>query len=89
MTEDPNIAAKGSRGRVSRVIEQKPFIITALITTVTGVAAFALFLLASYGALAGDPSLFRARVAQAFRSGQLVEDPFQEGSTTIGSHQWE
>ena len=69
-------------------MEQKPFITTALIMTFTGIAAFALFLLASYGALPGDPSLFRARVAQAFRGGQLVEDPFQEGSTTIGSHQW-
>jgi hypothetical protein len=73
---------------VGRTSGTAAFIITALIATLTGAAAFALFLVASYGALPGDPSIFRGRVAEAFRKGQLVENPYQEGSTSIGSHQW-
>jgi hypothetical protein len=59
-----------------------------VITILVGIAAFGSFLWASRAALPGDPSVFRARVAHGFASGSLVESPFQEGSTTIGSHQW-
>ena len=62
--------------------------LTVAISVVTGVLSLVLFLAGSYGALQGDPHVFRQRVATGFHYKQLVEDPFQEGSTTIGSHQW-
>jgi hypothetical protein len=61
---------------------------TACGSVLTGAAVFALFLVASISALDRDVPLAKAQVAAAFRSGQLVENPYQEGSTTIGSHQW-
>ncbi|MEO8176085.1 MAG: hypothetical protein ABI626_05435 [Sphingomicrobium sp.] len=66
----------------------RPTLITAIITAVVGIISFASFLWASTAALPGDPAVFRARIAHGFAAGDLVEDPFQEGSTTIGSHQW-
>jgi len=63
-------------------------IVTAVITVVVGILAFGFFLFASRAALPGDPSLYRTRVAQGFATGTLVENPYQLGSTTIGSHQW-
>jgi hypothetical protein len=39
-------------------------------------------------ALDRDVQAAASHVAAAFRSGELVLDPYQEGSTTIGSHQW-
>ena len=53
-----------------------------------GAIVFMLFFVASLLALDRDVPVAKARIAAAFRSGQLVENPFQEGSTTIGSHQW-
>jgi hypothetical protein len=61
---------------------------TGLGTAITGVILFLLFMLASHGALGTGPSTFAPWVADAFKSGQFVEDPYQEGSTKIGSHQW-
>ena len=63
-------------------------IVTAVITVVVGIVAFALFLFASRAALPGDTSIFQKRVAHGLATGNLVENPYQEGSTTIGSHQW-
>jgi hypothetical protein len=63
-------------------------VLTAVISVVTGLASFILFLAASYGSLPGDPSLFRQRIAEGFQGRHLVVNPYQEGSTTIGSHQW-
>ena len=63
-------------------------VVTAVITLLVGIAAFGSFMWASRAALPGDPSVFRARVAHGFASGSLVESTFVEGSTTIGSHQW-
>jgi hypothetical protein len=64
------------------------FIATGCGSVLTGAVVFALFLVASNSALDRDLPLAKAKVAAAFRSGQLVENPYQEGSTTIGSHQW-
>ena len=64
-----------------------PTVITAIITTVVG-SSFVVFLWASTTALPGDPAIFKERIAHGFAAGDLVENPFQEGSTTIGSHQW-
>ena len=66
----------------------KLFIATACGSALTGAIVFALFLVASISALDRDVPLAKAQVAAAFRAGQLVENPYQEGSTTIGSHQW-
>ncbi|MEO6255744.1 MAG: hypothetical protein ABIO69_02945 [Sphingomicrobium sp.] len=66
----------------------RPTVITAIITTVVGIVSFAVFLWASTTALPGDPAIFKERIAHGFAAGDLVENPFQEGSTTIGSHQW-
>jgi hypothetical protein len=63
-------------------------VVTLVISVLTGLVSFALFMAASYGTLRGDPSVFRQRIAYGFAHKQLVEDPYQEGSTTIGSHQW-
>jgi hypothetical protein len=63
-------------------------LLTLAISVLTGIASFVLFMAASYGALPGNPSVFAGRVAEGFQRGELVENPFQEGSTTIGSHQW-
>ncbi len=63
-------------------------VLTIVISLAVGLASLLLFLAAGYGALSTDPSIFRQRVADGFRHHQLVENPFQEGSTTIGSHQW-
>ena len=49
---------------------------------------FLLFFVASILALDRDVPVAKSRVTAAFRSGELVQDPYQEGSTTIGSHQW-
>jgi hypothetical protein len=67
---------------------RSPVLVTVLISIVTGVVAFGLFLVASQRAIGGDPATFKTHVAQAFANKQLVEDPHQLGSTTIGSHQW-
>ena len=53
-----------------------------------GLFAFVLFFAASKLALDRDVRAAASHVAAAFRSGELVLDPYQEGSTTIGSHQW-
>ena len=66
----------------------KAVIATACSAVLVGAVVFALFLAASFMGLDREVSLAKSRVAEAFRSGQLVENPFQEGSTTIGSHQW-
>jgi hypothetical protein len=63
-------------------------VITLIISVLTGLASFALFMVVSYGALPGDPSVFRQRIGEGFAHKRLVENPYQEGSTTIGSHQW-
>ena len=63
-------------------------IATVCSSVLVGAIVFVLFLAASFMALDRDVSLAKTQVAEAFRSGQLVENPFQEGSTTIGSHQW-
>jgi len=69
-------------------VRAKLIVATACGSVLTGAAVFALFLVASISALDRDVPLAKAQVAAAFRSGQLVENPYQEGSTTIGSHQW-
>ena len=69
-------------------VRAKWFIATACGSVLTGAVVFALFLVASISALDRDVPRARAHVDAAFRSGQLVENPYQEGSTTIGSHQW-
>lgn len=53
-----------------------------------GIAVLGLHLLASYNALDRDVPTARERVLKAFQHGQLVENPYQHPSTTIGSHQW-
>lgn len=63
-------------------------LLTAVITALTGGLVFLLFVLASYGAINSDPASLRPWVAKAFHDRQLLEDPFQEGSTSIGGHQW-
>jgi hypothetical protein len=75
------------------ITEQRPssrrlIALTAIVSITVGLASFALFVVASYAALGGDGGVFRQRVADGFLRHQLVEDPYQEGSTTIGSHQW-
>lgn len=64
--------------------------VTALVCgpVLIGMAVFGLFFLASAGALDRKVPDDTARVARAFQRGQLVENPFQHPSTTIGSHQW-
>ncbi|MBV9526957.1 hypothetical protein [Sphingomonas sp.] len=75
---------------IGRVIPRPVSIvwITAAIATLAGLIGFGLFIAASRSVLPGDPGLFRARIAVAFATGKLVENYDQEGSTTIGSHQW-
>ncbi len=63
-------------------------IATACGVVLVGTGVFLLFIVASIFALDRDVAVAKLRVAAAFRSGELVQDPFQEGSTTIGSHQW-
>ena len=53
-----------------------------------GAACFAIFFAVSYLSIDRDASPSVERVREAFRKGQLVTDPYQEGSTGIGSHQW-
>ena len=53
-----------------------------------GAAVFGLFLAASVMSLGRNVPAAVDRVAEAFRSGRLVVNPYQEGSTDIGSHQW-
>ncbi len=62
--------------------------ITAAITVLTALVMFVLFVVASRAVLPGDASTYRARIAHGFAKGDLVENPYQQGSTTIGSHQW-
>jgi hypothetical protein len=64
--------------------------ITALVCgpVLIGIAAFGLLFFASAGALDREVPAATARVADAFQRGQLVVNPFQHPSTTIGSHQW-
>ena len=59
-------------------------VLTAVISVVAGLGSLVLFLAAGYGALSTDSSIVRQRVADGFRHRQLVENPYQEGSTTIG-----
>jgi hypothetical protein len=53
-----------------------------------GIAILGLHLLASFNALDRDVDTAKARVQRAFDRGELVENPYQHPSTTIGSHQW-
>jgi hypothetical protein len=53
-----------------------------------GAIVFALYFVASIFSLDRDVVTAERQVSAAFASGRLVENPFQEGSTTIGSHQW-
>ena len=53
-----------------------------------GAAVFGLFLAASALSLGRNLPAAIDHVAEAFRSGRLVINPYQEGSTDIGSHQW-
>jgi len=57
-------------------------------SVLAGALVFLLFFVASTRALDRDLRAATAHVAAAFDSGELVLDPYQEGSTTIGSHQW-
>ncbi|WP_037283351.1 hypothetical protein [Rubellimicrobium mesophilum] len=57
-------------------------------SVLVGAIVFALFLCASFFSLGRDVAIANRHVAAAFAIGELVENPYQEGSTTIGSHQW-
>lgn len=66
----------------------KLVITTACVSVLAGAFVFALFFVASSLALDRGVQAATSHVAAAFSSGELVLDPYQEGSTTIGSHQW-
>lgn len=53
-----------------------------------GIAVLGLHLFASFNALDRDVAMAKVRVLKAFDGGDLVENPYQHPSTTIGSHQW-
>jgi hypothetical protein len=82
------VSPEGAGTADVRTSGRKLAVMTAVISMIAGLGSLVLFLIASYGALSGDQSVFRQRIAEGFQYRQLVEDPFQEGSTTIGSHQW-
>jgi hypothetical protein len=63
-------------------------ITTACCSVLAGAFVFALFFVASVLALDRDVPAATSHVTAAFRSRELVLDPYQQGSTTIGSHQW-
>ena len=88
MIVDLETAGAERRPSLGRIRLRSVVIVTAVITVVVGIVAFAFFLFASRAALPGDPSIYQKRVAHAFATGNLVENPYQEGSTTIGSSQW-
>jgi len=63
-------------------------VVFALTPFAVGIAVLGLYLLFSYSTLGRDNPRAVAQVVKAFKKGQLVEDPYQHPSTTIGSHQW-
>jgi hypothetical protein len=74
--------------RQERILRTRLVLASVGGAVLVGVIVFALFFVASFLSLDRGVSVSIGRVAWAFESGQLVEDPYQEGSTTIGSHQW-
>ena len=60
----------------------------ALGPVLVGIAVLGLHLFASFNALDRDVATAKTRVLRAFDRGELVENPYQHPSTTIGSHQW-
>jgi hypothetical protein len=69
-------------------VRNKLIVTTACLSVLAGTLVFASFFVASSLALDRGVQAATSHVAAAFRSGELVLDPYQEGSTTIGSHQW-
>ena len=63
-------------------------IVFALGPVLVGIVVLGLHLLASFNALGRDVATARVRVVKAFDRKDLVADPYQHPSTTIGSHQW-
>ena len=64
------------------------FFTAACGSVLVGTVVFLLFMAASFLSLDRNVAVAKERVNAAFHSGQLVIYPYQEGSTTIGSHQW-